>query len=153
MPGLSSSALSELVFKTAREQARLIADGEISSVELVGAHLDQIEKINPAVNAIVTMVAETALDKAWKADEARSAGEQLGPLHGLPIAIKDLQDTAGIRTTQGSLIYEDHVPTRDALIVERVQNAGAIVVGKSNTPEFGAGSQTFNPVFGATGNP
>ena len=153
MPRLSSSALPELVFKTAREQARLIADGEISSVELVGAHLDQIEKINPAVNAIVTMVAETALDKARKADEARSADEQLGPLHGLPIAIKDLQDTAGIRTTQGSLIYEDHVPTRDALIVERVQNAGAIVVGKSNTPEFGAGSQTFNPVFGATGNP
>jgi len=153
MPELSSSASPELVFKTAREQARLVADGEVSSVELVGAHLEQIEKINPAVNAMVTMVAESALEQARRADEARSAGEQLGPLHGLPIAIKDLQDTAGIRTTQGSPIYENHVPTRDALIVQRVKNAGAIVIGKSNTPEFGAGSQTFNPVFGATGNP
>ncbi len=157
MPELSSPEVSQkksdLVFKTAREQARLIAHGEISSVELVGAHLEQIEKVNPAVNAMVTMVAESAMEQAGAADKARSAGEELGPLHGLPIAIKDLQDTAGILTTHGSPIYKDNVPARDALIVERVKNAGAIIVGKSNTPEFGAGSQTFNPVFGATRNP
>ena len=157
MPELSSPEVSQkksdLVFKTAREQARLIAHGEISSVELVGAHLEQIEKVNPAVNAMVTMVAESAMEQAGAADKARSTGEELGPLHGLPIAIKDLQDTAGILTTHGSPIYKDNVPARDALIVERVKNAGAIIVGKSNTPEFGAGSQTFNPVFGATRNP
>ena len=157
MPELSSPEVSQkqsdLVFKTAREQARLIADGEISSVELVGAHLEQIGKVNPVVNAMVTMVAESAMEQAGLADKARSTGEELGPLHGLPIAIKDLQDTAGILTTHGSPIYKDNVPARDALIVERVKNAGAIIVGKSNTPEFGAGSQTFNPVFGATRNP
>ena len=157
MPELSSPEISQkqsdLVFKTAREQARLIADGEISSVELVGAHLEQIGKVNPVVNAMVTMVAESAMEQAGLADKARSTGEELGPLHGLPIAIKDLQDTAGILTTHGSPIYKDNVPARDALIVERVKNAGAIIVGKSNTPEFGAGSQTFNPVFGATRNP
>lgn len=157
MPELSSPKVSQkqsdLIFKTAREQARLIADGEISSVELVGAHLEQIGKVNSVVNAMVTMVAESAMEQAGLADKARSTGEELGPLHGLPIAIKDLQDTAGILTTHGSPIYKDNVPARDALIVERVKNAGAIIVGKSNTPEFGAGSQTFNPVFGATRNP
>jgi len=151
---LSDSSLSsELVFKTAREQARLIADGEILAEELVQAHLDQIEHVNPAVNAMVTMVAESALDQACEADRARLAGEEMGPLSGLPVAIKDLQNTAGIRTTQGSPIYKDFVPSSDALIVERVKRAGAIVIGKSNTPEFGAGSQTFNSVFGSTKNP
>lgn len=148
-----SSSDSSLIFKTAREQAKLIADGEISSEELVNAHLAQIERVNPAVNAMVTMVADLALDQACEADMSQMAGEEMGPLHGLPIAIKDLQDTKGIRTTQGSLIYENHVPTSDALIVERVKKAGAIVIGKSNTPEFGAGSQTFNAVFGSTKNP
>ena len=149
----SSPDPSDLVFKTAREQARLVAQGEVASAELVRAHLEQIERVNPAVNAMVTMVADSAMEQARAADKARSSGEELGPLHGLPVAIKDLQDTAGILTTQGSPIYKDNVPTRDALIVERVKNAGAIVVGKSNTPEFGAGSQTFNPIFGATLNP
>jgi amidase len=148
----SSSPGSDLIFKTAREQARLIAKGEISSEELVNAHLAQIDQVNPAVNAIVTLVADSALDQACEADMARMAGEEMGPLYGLPIAIKDLQNTAGIRTTQGSPIYEHYVPISDALIVERVKNAGAIVIGKSNTPEFGAGSQTFNPVFGSTKN-
>jgi len=144
---------TELVFKTAREQAKLIADGEILSEELVNAHLDQIERLNPAVNAMVTMVAESALEQACEADMARIDGEEMGPLYGLPIAIKDLQNTKGILTTQGSLIYKDFVPESDALIVERVKKAGAIVIGKSNTPEFGAGSQTFNAVFGSTKNP
>ncbi len=150
---LGSLQRTELVYKTAREQAKLVADGEISSEELVGAHLAQIDAINPTVNAIVTLVGDSALEQAREADRIRSAGGELGVLHGLPIAIKDLQNTAGILTTQGSPIYKDHVPTSDALIVERVKNAGAIVIGKSNTPEFGAGSQTFNAVFGATKNP
>lgn len=153
MPLSDSSLGSELIFKTAREQARLIAIGEILSEELVNAHLAQIERVNPAVNAVVTVVADQALEMACEADMARMAGVEMGPLYGLPIAIKDLQNTAGIRTTQGSPIYENFVPSSDALIVERVKRAGAIVIGKSNTPEFGAGSQTFNPVFGSTKNP
>jgi amidase len=99
------------------------------------------------------MVADSALDQACEADMARMNGEEMGPLYGLPIAVKDLQNTKGILTTQGSPIYKDFVPSSDALIVERVNKAGAIVIGKSNTPEFGAGSQTFNPVFGSTKNP
>mgnify|MGYP004002099195 CR=1 FL=1 len=148
-----SSDNSELVFKTAREQAKLIASGEITSEELVNAHLAQIERVNPAVNAMVTMAADDALDRACEADMAQMAGEELGPLHGLPVAVKDLHDTAGILTTMGSPIYKDNVPTEDALIVKRMRDAGAIVIGKSNTPEFGAGSQTFNSVFGTTLNP
>jgi amidase len=150
---LSPSEKSELVFKSAREQAKLIADGEILSEELVNAHLDQIERVNPAVNAMVTMGAESALKQACEADMARMAGEEMGPLYGLPIAVKDLQNTKGILTTHGSPIYAENIPTSDALIVERVKKAGAIVIGKSNTPEFGAGSQTFNAVFGSTKNP
>lgn len=144
---------SELIYKTAREQARLIASGEISSEELVREHLDQIERVNPAVNAMVTVVADEALDRACESDMARMAEQPAGRLDGLPIAIKDLQNTKGILTTHGSPIYADHVPESDALIVERVKKAGAIVIGKSNTPEFGAGSQTFNSVFGSTKNP
>ena len=147
----SSSSEFSLVFKTAREQARFLADGEISSEELVTAHLNQIERVNPSVNAIVTLVAESALDQAKAADQSRIAGVEAGPFQGMPVLIKDLQDTKGILTTQGSPIYRDHIPERDALIVDRLKKAGAIVIGKSNTPEFGAGSQTFNSVFGTNG--
>src|SRR6202011_3331380 len=117
------------------------------------AHLKQIERVNPKVNAIVTLVAEQARENARKADEAQAHGASLGPLHGLPVAHKDLVETAGIRTTFGSPVFKDNVPAEDAIIVERIKRAGAIAVGKTNTPEFGAGSQTFNPVFGATRNP
>ena len=153
---MSDNSLSSefsLVFETVRQQARLLADGEISSQELVTAHLNQIERVNPSVNAIVTLVAESALDHAKAADESRISGVEIGPFHGMPVLIKDLQDTKGILTTQGSPIYKDHVPDSDALIVDRLKQAGAIIIGKSNTPEFGAGSQTFNAVFGATSNP
>jgi amidase len=135
------------------ELRRLLAAGEVSAVEVVGAHLERIEAVDPALNAIVTLVPERALAEAEEADSARARGETVGLLHGLPIAIKDLVDTAGIRTTYGSPIYRDHVPEQDAALVRRLRRAGAIVVGKTNTPEFGAGSQTFNPVFGATRNP
>jgi amidase len=138
---------------SAVEQQRLLAEGEVSSVEVVSAHIERIDAVNPSVNAIVTLIPERALADAARADEARARGEPLGPVHGLPIAIKDLVDTEGIRTTYGSAIYRDHVPAEDAPLVRRLKAAGAIVVGKTNTPEFGAGSQTFNSVFGATRNP
>jgi amidase len=93
------------------------------------------------------------MEAARRADEAQAQGKPLGPLHGLPVVHKDLFETAGIRTTFGSLIFNDNVPKRDAIIVERINRAGAITVGKSNTPEFGTGSQTFNAVFGSTKNP
>ena len=136
--------------RTALELQNLIAQREVSSVEVVTAFLERIDGVNPIVNAIVTLVPEQALMEAALADRARTP---LGPLHGLPIAIKDLVDTAGIRTTYGSPLYADHVPETDGWLVRRLRDAGAIVVGKTNTPEFGAGSQTFNAVFGATRNP
>jgi len=143
----------ELCFLSATELARRLRKKEIGARELLGAHLRQIERVNPKVNAIVTLVADQAQQAAARADEAAAKNRFLGPLHGLPIAHKDLQDTKGIRTTYGSPIFKDHIPTSDALVVERIKNAGAITLGKTNTPEFGAGSQTFNPVFGATKNP
>jgi amidase len=133
--------------------ARRIREKELSAREVVAAHLRQIERVNPAVNAIITLVAEQAMAAARRADEELARGRLLGPLHGLPIAHKDLQPTEGIRTTFGSPIYKDFVPQQSSLLVERTRSAGAILVGKTNTPEFGAGSQTFNPVFGATCNP
>jgi amidase len=117
------------------------------------AHLARIEAVNPQVNAIVTLHAEQAMAAALAADEAQARGGPLGPLHGLPVVHKDLIMTRGMRTTYGSKVHEDYVPTRSALLVERQQAAGAISIGKTNTPEFGAGSQTFNAVFGATRNP
>lgn len=143
----------DICFTPATEQARMIRDREISAVELMQAHLDQIEEINPIVNAVVTLVADSAMDAASEADQAYANGAQLGPLHGLPAGIKDLVSTAGIRTTMGSPIYADTVPEKDAGIVRKMKSAGAVVIGKTNTPEFGAGSQTFNEVFGATLNP
>jgi amidase len=143
----------ELNFLSATELASRIRRKEVSSVEVMQAHLAQIERVNPKVNAIVTLQAEQAMDQAKAADARQAKGEPLGPLHGLPIAHKDLFLTKGIRTTYGSPIFKDFVPDRSHLLVERAWNAGAIAVGKTNTPEFGAGSQTFNTVFGATPNP
>ena len=143
----------ELCDLSAVELAARLARKEVSAREVMRAHLARIERINPRVNAIVTVVADQALANAARADEAIARNGPTGVLHGLPVAHKDLVDTAGIRTTQGSPFYRDYVPTRDALIVTRIREAGAITVGKTNTPEFGAGSQTFNTVFGATRNP
>ena len=144
---------SELCFLSAVELATRIRQKQVSAREVMTAHLAQIERINPKVNAIVTLVADRAMAAAARADEMTAKGGPLGVLHGLPVAHKDLVDTAGIRTTRGSRFYSDNVPTRDALIVERIHAAGALTLGKTNTPEFGAGSQTFNAVFGATRNP
>lgn len=144
---------TSLCFLTAVELAQKIRSGELSAVETMEAHLAQIEKVNPQVNAIVTLLPEMAMEAARKADEKLARGEEVGPLHGLPVAHKDLVQTKGIRTTFGSLVYENFVPDEDALLVERLREAGAILLGKTNTPEFGAGSQTFNKVFGVTKNP
>ncbi|WP_205315612.1 amidase [Nonomuraea lactucae] len=141
--------VTELHYLTATEMARLIRARQVSAVELLQACLDRIEQVNPRVNAIVTLVAEQAMDAAKAAD----AAEPEGPLHGVPVAHKDLVDTAGIRTTYGSTRFAEHVPDQDALIVRRLRGAGAISVGKTNTPEFGTGSHTVNEVFGATRNP
>jgi amidase len=118
------------------------------------ACLSQIARINPKVNAICTLLdRDQLLRQARAADQQLGKSRAIGPLHGFPHAVKDLIPTAGIRTTYGSPIYTDNVPTEDALTVQRLKEAGAIIIGKTNTPEFGAGSQTFNAVFGATRNP
>jgi len=139
--------------ETATDLAARIRRRELSAVEVMDAHLARIEQVNPLLNAVVTLDADGARRAAAAADRTLAAGSAPGLLHGLPIAVKDLVDTAGMRTTYGSPIYRDHVPHVDALPVARLRRAGAIVIGKTNTPEFGAGSQTFNPVFGATRNP
>ena len=126
---------------------------EVSARELLDAHLERIDAVNPQLNAVVTLVPEIAMERAAAADDAAARGAELGLLHGLPVAHKDLAETAGIRTTLGSTIFSDWVPDRNALIVERQIEAGAVTVGKTNTPEFGAGSNTFNDVFGVTANP
>ena len=137
----------------AADLARSIAAREISAVEVMDAHLSRIDRVNPTVNAIVTLLPDQARRGAEAADAAIARGDALGPLHGLPVAHKDLTWTKGIRTTFGCRAFEHFVPDADALIVERLRAAGAITIGKTNTPELGAGSQTFNAVFGATRNP
>lgn len=144
----------EICFMTARELEESIRRRELSAREVMTAHLQQIAEINPRVNAIVSQLDEDrALELAGEADRALAAGEPVGPLHGLPIAFKDLEDAVGFPTTYGSPIYRNNYPARDALVVERLRAAGAIGIGKTNVPEFGLGSHTFNPVFGVTRNP
>jgi amidase len=150
---VTEAAESSICFTSAIEMARLIRAKKLSAREALAEHLKQIERVNPKVNAIVTLVPEMAADAAAKADEMQARKETLGPLHGLPVAHKDLLETRGIRTTFGSPLFKDHVPTEDDIVVDRMRRAGAIIIGKTNTPEFGAGSQTFNKVFGATRNP
>jgi amidase len=145
--------VDDLCFLPATELARRLRAKELSAREVMAAHLARIAEVNPALNAIVTLDAEGALAAAARADDALARGAEPGPLHGLPVAHKDTVLTRGMRTTFGSPIFADHVPDVDALLVERQRAAGAIVVGKTNVPEFAAGSQTFNPVFGATRNP
>ena len=143
----------DLCATPAVELARLIRSRELSATELLTAVLARIDEVNPAINAIVTLAAEQAFAVAAELDARAARGSFAGPLHGLPIAVKDLAETAGIRTTFGSPIFASFVPSFDAPHVARLKQAGAVVIGKTNTPEFGAGSQTFNPVFGPTRNP
>ena len=151
-----ASGAPDLCTRTAVDLAALLVRGEVSAVEVLNAHLEWIDRRNPALNAICTLDRDRARSDARAADDLRRRDPDAAaaqPLLGLPTAIKDLVSTRGIRTTFGSPIFADHVPDFDALIVERIRRAGAIVIGKTNTPEFGAGSQTFNPVFGKTRNP
>ena len=138
---------------SAVEARRLIGEKRLSPLELVESCIGRIERVNPALNAIVARDFERARATAREAEQAVTGGRKLGPLHGLPLGIKDLQATAGLRTTQGSPLYADHVPDRDDRIVAAVRSAGGIVLAKTNTPEFGAGANTVNQVYGFTGNP
>ena len=142
-----------LAGKTARELATLIATRAVSPVEVLDTFLAAIETLNPKLNAIVTLAADQARDAARAAESAVIRGEALGPLHGLPIGVKDVTPTAGIRTTFGSPLYRDYVPAEDAEAVRRLKAAGAIVLAKTNTPEFATGANTTNALFGPTRNP
>jgi amidase len=144
----------DIRFMRAVDLVEAIRSKRLSAREVMQAHLQQIQRANAKVNAMVTMVGEEELmAEAAAADEALAHGKWLGPLHGLPVAVKDLHETKGIRTTYGSPLHKDTVPDFDCRVVQREKEAGAIVLGKTNVPEFGLGSQTFNPVFGPTHNP
>jgi amidase len=145
--------VERLVFLPAHEIARLIRSGQRSACEVVEAHLRQIEIHNSRINAIVTLDTEDALRRAREADEALARGEVWGPLHGVPITIKDVFATAGMRTTSGSPRLAGYIPKEDATVVARMRAAGAILLGKTNTPEFAMSNHTDNRLFGRTNNP
>jgi amidase len=148
-----SQADEGLLSLSSVELRRRIGTKEISPVELTEASIARIEALNPAVNAIAATDFQAAREQARKAEAAARNGEALGPLHGLPTGIKDLHDTAGLLTTYGSPLHRDNVPKHDYAMVANVRRAGAIIVAKTNVPEFGAGANSRNPVWGATGNP
>ena len=145
--------MEDLCAKDAVTLAGMLRRRQVSAREVIAAHIARIEALDGSVNAVVTRCFDAALAKAASADAALARGESTGLLHGLPVAHKDLVDTAGVRTTYGSPLFAENVPSRDALVVQRMSAAGAISLGKTNAPEFGAGSHTVNPVFGATRNP
>jgi Asp-tRNA(Asn)/Glu-tRNA(Gln) amidotransferase A subunit family amidase len=138
----------DLAFTSAADLAASIRGRAVSPVEVMRDTLDRIERGQPTLNAFITVAAETAMAAARAAEVAVMRGGELGPLHGVPVAVKDLIPTAGIRTTWGSLIFKDHVPDRDSVAVARLKQAGAIVVGKTTTPEFGQQCLTQAPLFG-----
>lgn len=142
--------MTDLTALDAETLSRAIALREISCVDVMAAFLDRIDLVNPTINAIISL---RPRDDLLAEARAADAAPRTGPLHGFPFAIKDLVETAGIRTTHGSPILRDHVPEKDELLAARIRAAGAIVIGKTNTPEFGLGSHSFNPVSGVTRNP
>jgi amidase len=145
--------MDDLCFKDALSLRDSVARREISALEVVDAHLTAIDTHNLAINAVVTICTDQAIDQARKLDEKIANGEPVGPLAGIPVGIKDTTDTKGIRTTYGSKLFEHNMPTADAAIVTRIKQAGGIIIGKTNTPEFAAGANTVNAIFGATRNP
>ena len=145
--------MDPIALEPATKLAARIRNGELSSRELLLVNLERAEALNPAVNAVITQDASGALDAAARADEARAKGHELGPLHGLPITVKDAIEVAGLRSTGGATALKDHVPSVDAPAVARLRRAGAIVYGKTNVPEWSGDIQTYNEMFGATNNP
>lgn len=143
----------EICFTPAVELASRIRSGNLSPVTVVDAFLDRIERVNPEINAYVTVLDERARERAREAEAALQAGGKVGPLHGVPVAIKDLVDVKGVKTTSGSKLRSDYVATQDDIVVQRLRDAGAIVLGKTNTPEFGRKPMTTNYLFGPTVNP
>jgi amidase len=144
---------NSIVFESVKSLSKKLVSKEISAVELLDASFAQIDKLNPTVNAIVTFDREGAYANARAVDARRMRGDPTSPLAGLPIAIKDMEPTKGMRTTMGSPIYKDWIPDFDTMMVERFRAHGLTIIGKTNTPEFALGSQTFNTLFGATKNP
>ena len=143
----------DLCFLSIAELGSLVRARTVSPVEVTEAHLARIERLNPVLNAFVTVMADEARAAARRAETEVAAGRWRGPLHGVPIGVKDIFDTAGVRTTNGSSFYRDHVPAEDAESIRRLREAGAILIGKCNTHEFAAGSSTNNPWYGPTRNP
>ncbi len=143
----------EIYYRDATELAELIAERQVSAVEVVRAHLDRVESVNPRLNAVVTVAAEQALDAAGAADRAIAAGEATGPLHGVPFTVKDSLDAAGTAATRGSTLFRDRVPTRDATAVARFRQAGGVLLAKTNLPEFSYWTETDNPLVGRAHNP
>lgn len=145
--------MTELQELSARSLVRALAQREVSAREALEAHLERIGEVNDAVNAVVTLDVEGARARAAAADEIAASGADLAALHGLPMTHKDTHLVAGMRSTSGSPVFADHVPAQDDLVIARLRGAGVVATGKSNVPEFGAGSHTFNEVFGTTTNP
>jgi amidase len=157
MPSASQAVVgvhpSDIVLMDAVALSSAIHSRQVSCVEVMTAYLDHIDKLNPKVNAIVALQDRGGLlMQANERDAQLARGGSMGPLHGFPHAVKDLLPVKGIRSTQGSPIFKDFVPAADSLMVERLRQAGAIIIGKTNVPEFGVGSHTYNPVYGATRN-
>ena len=145
--------MTELCEKTAVELRRLVGRKDVAPVEIVDSCIERVEAVDGALNAVVTRAFDRAREEAAAAEKAAAGGEALGLLHGLPVGVKDLEATAGIRTTLGSQLHKDDVPDADQASIANIRDEGGIVLGKTNTPEFGAGANTRNLVFGATGNP
>ncbi|MCY4654728.1 MAG: amidase [Dehalococcoidia bacterium] len=145
--------MTEITSASAKTIAQAIRDGQVSAYEVVRAHLDRIAEVNPSLNAVVRLCAERALDEAREADAALSRGDDVGPLHGVPMTLKDSLDTEGVVSTGGTAGRRDFIPKRDATLVARLRKAGAILLGKTNTPEITWSGETDNDVYGRTNNP
>jgi amidase len=150
----SSHVQEDICFTSAGALARMIRSGQVSAREVMAAHLRQIARLNPKINAVVAKLDDAqCLDLANAADQRRARGESLGPLHGLPIAVKDNEPVVGFPCTRGSPIFRHEMPKEDSVVVERLRNAGVLIIGKTNLPEFAMGSHTYNQVYGTTFNP
>src|SRR4030042_3858236 len=145
--------VENFAFSSAVDVAKAIRRGEISSLELTELMFKRIDSINPRINAVVTLMREEALARAKEADAAGAKGTFFGPLHGVPVTIKDAFDVKGVRTTFGNRAFKDHIPTRDSAVVERLRRAGAILLGLTNVPFMLADWQSYNDIFGQTNNP